>query len=365
MTQKVDSLVLFVSYGAGSTFLKFLGAPCVNLPQPAGAVFTHRTFPGWDLFELQDYLGPIMDDFQPDLVVCDGELYVPIYCKMRGTPCISVASPNYISLDFGPYEQYADLIAQLLNISTVVLGYGASDCQPSMLLDASRLVMISPPMKYDRSQLSARSVREKYGFKEEDQIVLVYRGAGNISTPEFLSESKKIIDIPVDLYLEHLQHLYPRMKLVLVSGAPVAIPVHKNIRFESYVDFMELASASSLVIARAGRNVMYEMAYLGVPSILIGIDSKTDLYRNCEIAEQWQIAWTLHATEMNPATLLAMIERAMLPGEAQRISKNGRAFVPENGILGAVDKIVEILETQGLTSKEAGGNHAKRKVALV
>ena len=128
---------------------------------------------------------------------------------------------------------------------------------------------------------------------------------------------------------------------------------------------MELASASSLVIARAGRNVLYEMAYLGVPSILIGIDSKTDLYRNCEIAEQWQIAWTLHATEMSPATLLAMIERAMLPGEAQRISQNGRAFVPENGILGAVDKIVEILETQSLSSEKAGGNHAKRKVALV
>lgn len=135
--------VSFVSYGAGSAFLRFSGASCLDLPEPISAVFTHRTFPGWELFELQDYLDPVMLDLQPDLVVCDGELYVPTYCKTRGIPCISIASPNYISLDFGPYKQYATLIAQLLNHSTLILGYAARDCEPSPLLDKSLHTPIS------------------------------------------------------------------------------------------------------------------------------------------------------------------------------------------------------------------------------
>lgn len=346
--------VSFVSYGAGSAFLRFSGASCLDLPEPISAVFTHRTFPGWELFELQDYLDPVMLEAQPDLVVCDGELYVPTYCKTRGIPCISIASPNYISLDFGPYKQYATLIAQLLNHSTLILGYAARDCEPSPLLDTSLLSMVSPPMKYDRSELVPGRIREKYGFGEQDQVVLVYRGAGNIFTPEFLEESQKIIDIPVNLFLTNLQYRYPHMKLIVVSGSLVDVPVHENIYFESHVDFMELASISSLVIARAGRNVVYEMAYLGVPSILVGIDSQTDLCRNCEIAAQWKIAWPVNSTDLNESTLLNMIERALVAEEAEKIAHNGRVFVPENGVLAAVEKIVEISNTQGLSSRKNG-----------
>jgi UDP:flavonoid glycosyltransferase YjiC (YdhE family) len=346
LKQRLNVSIVYVSYGAGSSFLRFLGADSIELPQPSGAGYTHRTFPGWELFELQDYLSPVLDEFNPNLVVCDGELYVPYFCKLRGIRCVSIASPNYISLDFGPYLQYAGLIADSLNHSSLILGYGARDCVPSALLDPAKLKMGYPPMKYDRTLLDRALVQKKYGYGNEDQLVLIYRGAGDVKTIEFETESQKIVDVPLNVYLEVLQYRYTNMKLLVVSGTPAKIPPHPNIRFASYVDFMELASISSLVIARSGRNVMYEMAYLGVPCILIGIDSQTDLYRNCEIAEQWQIGWVERATEMSEESLLKLVEQAMIPAEVERISQNGRAFVPENGISAAVETIIEILEAR-------------------
>lgn len=105
LAQRSIADIKHLSYGHGAKFLEQFGAELLTVPPPASTIHqTNRTFPGLELFEIRDSFSGIFIKWKPDLIVCDGELYLPLFCNLEKIKCISIVSPNYINLNMPPYS---------------------------------------------------------------------------------------------------------------------------------------------------------------------------------------------------------------------------------------------------------------------
>lgn len=265
------------------------------------------------------YESKIIKKFKPDVIVADSHYSVPITCKVLGIPCIMVT--NELTLDFA--ELYPDdktmeylenglkrFITDVSNQCNAILIPDIEDSieVPSKLKEI--VTFTGPLLKKNPDKLPNKiEIREKYGFKENDKIVLVTVGGSDFGKRllKLIYDASESIDCD---------------KIVMITGPQIKsdfIPDSNKIIKKNFLEnIMEWMKLSDIVISLAGHTTTMELASLGIPNILVPIDNHSEQLKNAQNMEKYGISLVKKIKELNTTDFAEDINGMLNDDEFER-----------------------------------------------
>lgn len=294
------------------------------------------------------YESKIIKKFKPDIVVADSHYSVPITCKVLGIPCIMIT--NELTLDFA--ELYPDdktieylenglkrFITDVSNQCNAILIPDIEDSieVPSKLEDIA--IFTGPFLKKTPDKLEDKiKIREKYGFNENDKIVLVTVGGSDFGKRLI----KLIYDASENIVCD---------KIVMITGPQIEsdfIPdSDKIIKKEFLENIMEWMKLSDIVISLAGHTTTMELASLGIPNILVPIDNHSEQLKNAQNMEKYGISLVKKIKELNIVGFAEDINDILNDNDLERkVEIARRKFSEYKGTEEAVNIILKHVESK-------------------
>ncbi|MGF7117947.1 UDP-N-acetylglucosamine--N-acetylmuramyl-(pentapeptide) pyrophosphoryl-undecaprenol N-acetylglucosamine transferase [Methanobacterium oryzae] len=290
----------------------------------------------------------IIKRFKPDIVVADSHYSVPITCKVLGIPCIMVT--NELTLDFA--ELYPDdkTIEYLENGLKRFITDVSNQCNAILIPDIEDSIEVPPKLK-DMTIFTGPflkktpdnlenkiKIRKKYGFNENDKIILVTVGGSDFG--------KRLLRL-----IYNASEYIECNKIVMITGPQIEsnfIPdSDKIIKKEFLEDIMEWMKLSDLAISLAGHTTTMELASLGVPNILVPIDNHPEQFKNALNMEKYGISLVKKIKELNTAGFIEDINKLLNDNDLERkVEITRRKFSEYKGTEEAVNIILKHAESK-------------------
>jgi UDP-N-acetylglucosamine:LPS N-acetylglucosamine transferase len=263
----------FASYEAGARYLAVRGEDVADLGRPDG-LFIDSVAP--QALQVRN----LIHQDRPDMVLVDGEFYLPATLADLDVPVVYLANPHDL---IGTSNVFRRVNRLLLTHADAVLISSLSCAQPTAHPD---LVAGTPCLEVPAI---AKNIPLSHRPTEGLPRVLVCTGGGSIgSHPGF----RKATDAAVARVLDALGDLVAESNVGTVSlilGADVTLPdrwqnaprwLHVTV---GPIELADLYPHHDLLVARAGRNTTAEAAFCGIPAVLLPIT--TDPHRGDEQAD--------------------------------------------------------------------------------
>jgi hypothetical protein len=252
--------VTFASYGAGARLLADLGETAVDLGDPDG-LFIDSVAP--QALHVEE----LVRDADADLVLIDGEFFLPVTLTHLDVPMVYLANPHDLA---GPPNTFRRVNRLLLSHCDAVivssLGCREPVSRPGLIpgtpcLEVPALCQ-DVPLGYEPPAGPAR--------------VLITTGGGSLRSPRLRSETDSALDEVLSVLAPLAgQGMVGKVRVVLGADATPAP------RWDSRASWLEVVrgpvelagqfSCHDLLITRAGRNTLAEAAYCGIPAVVLPV----------------------------------------------------------------------------------------------
>jgi len=258
----------FASYAAGYAYLQAIGQDVVKLGSPDGLFIDAVAPQALQVLELAEAEAP-------DLILIDGEFYLPATLVHLGIPIVYLANPHDL---LGPANTFRRVNRLLLGHAAAVIISSLSCGIPqeiSALVPGAACLQVPPIIKEfvpgHRTGTDKPRVLVSMGGGSIGAD-LAFRAATDEALNALLNELKLLVDarsvgaVTVVLGADGRASTVPTGGWLTVVDRPVELTA-------MYADH-------EVLIARAGRNVIAEAMYCGIPTVLIPII--TDRHRGSE-----------------------------------------------------------------------------------
>lgn len=349
-----DAEVVFASYGSGYEILVKSGnydvvkLPDIKFYGNGGELdikYTAKKSIDAPFIFLKSiyYESKIIKSFKPDIVVADSHYSVPITCKVLGIPCIMVT--NELTLDFAELYPEDKTIEYLENGLKRFITDVSNQCNAILIPDIEDSIHVPPKLKEivtftgpflkkspDKLEDKIK-IREKYGFNENDKIVLVTVGGSDFGKRllKLIYDAAESIDCD---------------KIIMVTGPQINsdfIPdTDKIIKKKFLENIMEWMKLSDIVISLAGHTTTMELASLGIPNILVPIDNHPEQAKNAFNMEKYGISLVKKMKELNTSDFAEDINSILKDNDLERkVEITRRKFSEYKGTEEAVNVILK------------------------
>jgi uncharacterized protein (TIGR00661 family) len=288
----------------------------------------------------------IIKKFKPDVIVADAHYSVPITARVLGIPCILIT--NELTLNFSELYPQERTMEYLQNGLKRFINDVSKQCEAILIPDVEnsieippklmeKIVFTGPFLKQSPDEIEdKKKIREKFGFKEDERIVLVTVGGSEFGKRllSFIYEALDEIDAD---------------KIVMITGPQIDsdfIPDDDKIIKKKFLEnIMEWMKLSDIIISLAGHTTTMEIASLGIPNILLPIENHSEQLKNALTMENYGISVVKKINEINSEELALDINN-ILNDEVliKKIDNIRKEFSKYNGTEKAVEIILKSAE---------------------
>jgi UDP:flavonoid glycosyltransferase YjiC (YdhE family) len=271
LTARHGGTVLFASYSAGAAYLRATGRECVDLGVPDGLFIDSVAPQAVRLVELAERE-------EPDLMLVDGEFFLPAALAHLPAPIVYLANPHDV---LGEPNTFRRVNRLLLAHASAVLISSLRCTGPEVSRDLVPGIpcLTVPPIVKD---FPATHYPHAGGPR-----VLVSMGGGSINAdPSFRDQTDAALAaVLTDLTGRARRGQISAATVVLGAdaSAPSGIDPSLITVIDKPVELVDLYATHEVFIARAGRNATAEALYCAIPTVLIPITA--DRHRGGEQAD--------------------------------------------------------------------------------
>lgn len=271
LTARHGGTALFASYSAGAAYLRATGRECVDLGAPDGLFIDAVAPQAVQLVELAERE-------EPDLILVDGEFFLPAALAHIQAPIVYLANPHDL---IGEPNTFRRVNRLLLAHTAAVLISSLRCTTPEERRDLvpGTASLTVPPIVKD----FAPTHHPHTGAPR----VLVSMGGGSINAdPNFREQTDAALAaVLADLTGRARSGQISAATVVLGAdaSAPNGIDPSLITLIDKPVELVDLYATHEVFIARAGRNATAEALYCGIPTVLIPITA--DRHRGGEQAD--------------------------------------------------------------------------------
>lgn len=221
---------------------------------------------------------------------------------------------------FVPYEETARAILRSVTGRASARGLGRLIFgRRSPVSD--RVVVSGNPVRSDLASAGASAGRRHFGVPDSMHLLLVMGGSqGAAQLNSALAEIAA--DLPENLAVVHQTG----------PGKPVAVTrAHYHVVEYLGPEYPHVLAAADLVVSRAGAGALWELARVGVPSILVPLvdGSRGDQIGNAELFARAGAAVVLDHRDFSPGRLLQEVRALVRDTELrQEMSRRVRSLAP-------------------------------------
>jgi len=276
---------LFATYAAGPAYLTALGEDVVDLGLPDGLFIDAVAPQALRVLELAE-------EFAPDLVLIDGEFYLPATMRHLGIPIAYLANPHDL---LGEPNTFRRVNRLLLNHADAVV-ISSLTCPT-----ARELPGLVPGTRCLEVPAIVKDLPVVHRPHPGPPRVLVSMGGGSLSAdPRF----REATDAALATLLAELDTLVTHRAVAsatVVLGADVTLtltcaPPWLTVTAHP-TELTTLYPDHEVLVVRAGRNATAEARYAGIPTVLIPVTA--DRHRGGEQRHNAEVA--AHAGNIFPA----------------------------------------------------------------
>ena len=254
----------FASYSAGARFLAGLGHYVTDLGSPDGLFIDSVAPQALHVLDLAR---------DADLVVIDGEFFLPVTLAHLDAPVVYLANPH--DLD-GPQNAFRRVNRRLLGYCDAVIISSLACTEPAPRSD------LVPGTRCLEVPALCQGIPGGYEPPAGPPRVLVTTGGGSLGSPRLRAETDQALERVLDV-LDPLAAEGAVGTVLVVPGADTTVPRRRGgdrswLRVASGpVPLASLYSSHDLLITRAGRNTLAEAACCGIPTVALPVTA--DLHR--------------------------------------------------------------------------------------
>lgn len=307
LARRGDVDAVFATYAVGVGYLQRLGMAVEDLGTPAGLFIDSVAPQALSILDL-------IEHHQPDVVLIDGEPFLPVTLSDTDAPVVYLANPHDLFPGTTPFQR---VNRRLLTHADAVVVSSPGSPQPRRhehLLAGTPCLEVPAIIKeFPVDHHPARHPR-----------VLVTSGGGSVSAdPAFREATDAAIRQAVVALGELVRSGQVGTATVVLGADATAAPWKEPwLRvLDQPVELTDLYAHHDVLVARAGRNVTAEALYCGIPTVLLPIE--TDAHR---VAEQAANAAAASKAPQNlavsdwwtPGTLLRGINTALATAAHQQ-----------------------------------------------
>ena len=267
---------LFATYAAGPAYLTALGERVVDLGMPDG-LFVDAVAPQ-ALRVLE-----VAEQFAPDLVLIDGEFYLPATLRHLGVPIAYLANPHDLLGEPNTFRR----------VNRLLLGHADAVVISSLACPTVReLPGLVPGIRCLEVPAIVKDIPLVHRRPAGPPRVLVSMGGGSLSAdPRF----REATDAALAALLAELDALVTRRavaSVTVVLGADVTLPMACAPPWLAVAahptELTALYPDHEVLVVRAGRNAIGEARYAGIPTVLIPVTA--DRHRGGEQRHNAEVA---------------------------------------------------------------------------
>ena len=275
---------LFATYGAGRAYLAALGEQVIDLGTPDGLFIDPVGPQALHVLELAE-------QFTPDLILIDGEFYLPSTLRHLGTATGYLANPHDLLGTPNTFRR----------VNRLMLGHADAVIVSSLnCAEAHEL----PGLVVGARCLEVPAIVKDLPLAHRPHAgpprVLVSMGGGSLrADPRF----REATDAALAAILAALAALVAERqvaRVTLVAGADLTPPVTRVPRWLTIAthptELTTLYPDHEVLVVRAGRNATAEARYAGIPTVLVPVTA--DRHRGGEQLHNAQVA--AHSTNIFP-----------------------------------------------------------------
>jgi UDP:flavonoid glycosyltransferase YjiC (YdhE family) len=250
--------VTFASYAAGARFLASLGHAVTDLGSPDG-LFIDSVAP--QALRVAD----LAQD--ADLVLIDGEFFLPATLAHLDVPVVYLANPHDLT---GPPNAFRRVNRLLLGYCDAVIISSLACTEPAQRPD------LIPGTACLEVPALCQDIPPGYEPPAGPPRVLVTTGGGSLRSPQLRAETDQALGHALDV-LAPLAAQGTISTVLAVPGADATLPR----RWAGGSTWLQVASGPvplaplysrhDLLITRAGRNTLAEAAYCGIPTVILPV----------------------------------------------------------------------------------------------
>lgn len=278
----------FATYEAGARYLASRGDDVADLGAPDGLFIDSVSRQALRVVELAEQEAP-------DLVLIDGEFFLPPVLAHLDLPVVYLANPHDLTGEPNTFRRVNRL---LLSHADAVLISSLSCARPELRTD------LVPGVRCLEVPAITKDIPLSHNPANGPTRVLISTGGGSLrASPGFRAATDAALACVLDLLSEQVT-LGRVGHATVVLGADARIGHawrHPRDWLQVIEGPLELAGMyphHELLIARAGRNIIAEAAYCGIPAILLPVTA--DPHRGSEQAAN--AAALEHLPAIFPAT---------------------------------------------------------------
>ena len=248
----------FASHGAGARFLAGLGHDVTDLGSPDGLFIDSVAPQALHVLDLAR---------DADLVLIDGEFFLPVTLAHLGVPVAYLANPH--DLD-GPPNAFRRVNRLLLGYCDAVIISSLACTEPAPRSD------LVPGTRCLEVPALCQDIPRGYKPPAGPPRVLVTTGGGSLGSPRLRAETDQALERVLDV-LAPVAALGKVGSVLVVPGADATMP-RRRAGDGSWlqvatgpVPLTGLYSRHDLLITRAGRNTLAEAACCGIPTVVLPV----------------------------------------------------------------------------------------------
>jgi hypothetical protein len=259
MKDYFDVEARFASYGPGAAYLAGREYAITDLGMPESLFIDAVADQAIAVLNL-------VESHDPDLVIIDGEFYLPTTLEHLTVPVVYLANPHDL---IGPSNTFRRVNRLLLSHADLVIISSLSCLQP---LRRDDLVPGVPSIEVPAL---SKDIADGYCLTGGPPRVLISTGGGSVKSPAL----RRATDEAAQSLIDALEPMYVKgliSRVTLVLGADASAPARPlgsawlNV-VNGPIELANLYPIHDLLIARAGRNTIAEAAYCGIQTVLLPI----------------------------------------------------------------------------------------------
>jgi UDP:flavonoid glycosyltransferase YjiC (YdhE family) len=271
LTARHGGTALFASYSAGAAYLRATGRECVDLGIPDGLFIDAVAPQAVQLVELAERE-------EPDLILVDGEFFLPAALAHLQAPVVYLANPHDLIGEPNTFRR----VNRLLLAHTAAVLISSLRCtipEERRGLVPGTVCLTVPAIVKDFS-----AAHHPHAGAPR---VLVSMGGGSINADPNFREQTDAALAAVLAVLADCARCGQISAATVVLGADASVPNGIDPSLVTLIDkpveLVDLYATHEVFIARAGRNATAEALYCGIPTVLIPITA--DRHRGGEQAD--------------------------------------------------------------------------------
>lgn len=217
------------------------------------------------------------------------------------------------------------------------------------VIEENKLIETGNPIRDDVLMGDGRRLKDSLGFSDNVKTLLILGG----------SQGSKFIN---ELVLENIERILRNWQLIWVTGDKgidlityqvehIDDSLRKKIKLYGFLttEMADVYAASDLVVTRAGSNVLFELAALSKPAILIPYDESAGSHQleNAKLFSRSGAAYLLRQHDLNSKSLFSQIEYLFNnPEELDSMSLAMSKWSDLNSASRVAKEIIEIGESK-------------------